>query len=615
MTVSRGPRSQTKDSARVPESKQPSWQRRARIAVLLFAAALTIRLLFVTATPDSAWAYTVAFKGDAPLWLDYAAALHLGEPFELGLPLHPPGNAYLLAGLWNGDPSGIPVLRLLWCVAGALTVVAFWAAAARSFGETAGLVAGVLLACSTGLIVVSGSLCGEAPYLLLVGASFVPLNDLRARPRPILVMAWAGANALACLFRVEHALAFLLIWVWLWLGWPRDSRRERIWLLAAATTGFLLPLVPWHVHAWRAIARFNTEPPSPGPAEAAALRAVEGRVGDVSWEESAARQRDGLPAFARRTAAGFVAATVRHRGRSRIGEGDLQILKDAFGSVPAPVACCPFVSSYGPLNFALANHPAASGGFSRAALDQAPPLFLSQERYPPELVRGLPPPDLTLTYPPHLRLVNEGYRLGWAWIAERPGRFLRLASRKLRLFWSGAAMGFTGDNVPLGLAGLRRAVDMVTPDDDWKPAVWQLGVLAVSLLGILVAFPRSALTPWLLFLASKVAITVLFFGYARQGACVIPVVALLAALLAEKGTLRSRRLAGSLPKLALAMLFLSLTLETVRWVRSPTPFVDGQRIQAVDPFRDLHRDQRVRWVHGLPSSGSSAGVPSERESK
>ena len=44
---------------------------------------------------------------------------------------------------------------------------------------------------------------------------------------------------------------------------------------------------------------------------------------------------------------------------------------------------------------------------------------------------------------------------------------------------------------------------------------------------------RPAAQPWLLFLASKLAVAVLFYGYARQGATTIPVMAILLALVAE----------------------------------------------------------------------------------
>jgi hypothetical protein len=552
--------------------------------VLLFVVSLLIRLLFATATADKDWPYSVAFKGDAPLWLDYATALDRGEPFELGLPLHPPGTAYLLAALLRAHAS-IPSLRFVWCLAGALTVVCVWAAVARSFGSKPALVAGALAAGSTGLIVLSSSLNSETPYLLLVAASFVFLEDLRRGARLPAVAAFAALNALACLFRVEHVLAFALISIW--FAWQQQADKRLSWLGVLAVA-FALPLVPWHVHAWRALSRFNSEPPQRSAAEAAAVSAVEDRTRAMVWDEGARRERDRLPAFARSTAGDFVAATVLHNGGARVSSEDFRILSDAFGYVPAPLACCPFVSTYGPLNFALANHPAAGGGFSRAALEESPPLVFAPTRYPRDLVFGLPPPDLSLVYPPHVRLVNEGYRIGWGWIAERPGRFLRLVWRKLTFFWSGASLGFGGYDLPLGMSGVRRAVDMVTPEDGALVTAWQLGALAVTILGIILAWRHESFAPWLLFLASKVLVTVLFFGYARHGACVIPVVALCAALAMD-------RLARAWPFLVFGLLGLLAVAETVRWVKPPAPTVDGHKMETVDPFRDLHRDQRIRF--------------------
>ena len=65
-------------------------------ALLLFVAALALRWLFWQATPDAAWPYSACYKGDAPVWLAYAEALREGRPFELGLPMRPPGAAYLI---------------------------------------------------------------------------------------------------------------------------------------------------------------------------------------------------------------------------------------------------------------------------------------------------------------------------------------------------------------------------------------------------------------------------------------------------------------------------------------------------------------------------------------
>src|SRR6185369_9011446 len=106
-------------------------------------------------------------------------------------------------------------------------------------------------------------------------------------------------------------------------------------------------------------------------------------------------------------------------GREVRGE-DFHILEDAFGYFPKPLRRFPFVSSYGPLNFYLANAPAARGGFDRSPLEAPPPLAGGRDRYPAFLVQGLPPERLTFVYPPHLHLFNDGYALGKKAIADHP---------------------------------------------------------------------------------------------------------------------------------------------------------------------------------------------------
>ena len=65
----------------------------------LFVLALGVRLLFWQATVDAEWPGSAYYKGDAWVWLDYATALEWDVPFELGIPLRPPGMAYLLAAV------------------------------------------------------------------------------------------------------------------------------------------------------------------------------------------------------------------------------------------------------------------------------------------------------------------------------------------------------------------------------------------------------------------------------------------------------------------------------------------------------------------------------------
>jgi len=568
----------------------------ARGSLLLFAVSLGLRLLFWQATPDSAWPYSVTFKGDALVWLDYARALRAGVPFELGLPVHPPGTGYLLSLVWDGRESGFALLRFTWTVLGAGAVVLFFVAMARSFGSAVAFIAGGVMAASTGLMTLSSSLNSEAPYLVLVAASFALFEDLVPRPRLGPLALWAGLQGLACLFRVEHVLFLVLMLGLLGLAWRRSSAS---WQSAAAAISlalcaFAAPLLPWHVRAWGAIARFNAAEP-----DAEDARRIEARPG-LTWDESALARRKELPAFARPTAAAFVAATVVHRGGQRVRVQDFGLLEEAFGYVPGPIARFPFVSSYGPLNFALANDAGAGGGFSTALLEQAPRLLGGPGRYPPGLVAGLPPPQLALVYPPHLKLFNEGYSVGGGWIARNPGAFVGLLWRKLGIFWSGAALGFTGYDFPLGASGARRAVDLLVPDGGPWIGAWRLAVLAACLAGAASGFPRLALWPWLLFLLSKVATTALFFGYARQGATAFPVVALLVALGAERWVLpRLTRYRERGALLALLGATVLLGAETARWWQRPRARIDGQEVGARDPFPgDVHRDQRIEITYG-----------------
>jgi hypothetical protein len=587
-------RSHRKSQAKVAKVPPPSGTGRfpTRSSLLLFAIALVVRVLFWQAGPDSSWAYSASFKGDALVWLDYARSLRAGLPFELGLPIHPPGAGYLLWWLWDGSSSGIEALRFVWAALGAAAVALFFLAAARSFGTLVAVLAGGLMSASTGLLMLSSSLNVEAPYLVLVAGSFVLFEDLVPRPRPGRLIAWGGLQGLACLLRVEHALFVVLMLALLAGSWWSASRslRPLATALGIAFLAIAAPLLPWHVRAWSAIARFNASEP-----DDAAARRIEALPG-LAWDAAALAKREALPAFVRPTASAFVAATVIHRGGQRVRAEDFVVLEEAFGCVPHALAGLPFVSSYGPINFALANNADAEGGFSTALLERPPRLLGGPARYPAALVAGLPPPQLALVYPPHLQLFNEGYALGRDWIAAHPRDFARLAWRKLRIFWSGAALGFTGYDAPLGASGTRRAVDLLTPDDGAWVITWHLGILAACLAGTVAGFGRPGLWPWLLFLLSKALTAVLFFGYARMGATVVPVVALLGALATERLLLPLLpRLEQHGPLLAGLLAAAALSAEATRAWQRPRLRIDGLEVGAAgDPFAaDVHRDQRI----------------------
>jgi hypothetical protein len=87
----------------------------------------------------------------------------------------------------------------------------------------------------------------------------------------------------------------------------------------------------------------------------------------------------------------------------------------------------------------------------------------------------------------------------------------------------------------------------------------------------------------------------MFFGYARMGASVVPVVALLAALAAERWIVpRLPRLAQRGTLLAALAGAALLGLEGARCWQQPRIFIDSQEVGPRDPFPpDVHRDQRI----------------------
>lgn len=579
------------------------------IGFLFLVLALALRVFFLQSMPGAATAYNPYYTGDTVTWLEYARAIQASDPFDLGLPLRPPGVAYLVALLWNGQESGLAFLKLAWSFMGAAVVLLFFIAVSRSFDFRVAAIATLVTCASTGLMVLSTSLNNETPYLLLVIGSFTLWESIRYRPRLHILVAWATLHGLACLIRVEHMLFFSLVSAYLVWAWTRSPGLAGAWT-AGLGRGvltmvlFALPLIPWQLHIFSQIERFNHDPLPLNKSTERAYLQLEQALSGIRWSDQAVRERLALPAFSRRPMSNFVAATVATRGGNEVRGVDFQIIEQAFGSRPEPVTAHPFVALYGGLNFYLANNPRAKGGFSRAPLEIAPPLAGGRARYPTALIMGLPPPDLAFSYPPHLEIVNHGYRLGWDWILSQPADYLALVANKLRIFWGGVTLGFTGYNLPLGVSGIRRSVDMVIPEGGAGAVIWRWGGFAILLLGLWIGRRDEALVPWLLLLTTKVVTTVAFFGYAREGAVVIPVVALLFGLIVAR---RLPRLvtfstgSGAYPGLkrwlqvCCVLALVLIAIEGYRSYSAPVITLDGQRVTAGGPFPEPdYEDRRLQ---------------------
>jgi hypothetical protein len=425
--------------------------------VLVAAVALALRLCLILGYPPAATPEIAFYRGDAPAYHAFATSLVAGRPYDQGLPFHPPLLAWIAAPIYwltgGGGATLFLALRAWLAVLGTGLVVLVLVLARRLAGPVVGLWAGTLAAIHFGLAASSTTLNNDGPNALLGLAAIVlvllarngdrqPAMGRWHRWRPLALLAGAGVLlGLAALCRAEDQLLVLLVVGWV-VGWVE---------VGGGGAG-----------SWR------RRLPGGAAVLAGALVAI------TPWAVRNAVVIDGF----NRARAGVIAAPL-----------------DRF----APV------SAYGGLNFALANHPEADGGFSRSPL---------------------PSPggnaELNLTNPEHLRYLNDGFAIGLGFIAADPGHWLRLVGRKLAISAEGLRLGYSARDRPAGLRGLRRAVDFMGPERAWLV----IPHLLLIVLGIIALRRRvGGAVTLLLHLPAlvKLVAVIAFFGYVRLALAAMPV--------------------------------------------------------------------------------------------
>jgi hypothetical protein len=495
------------------------------IAGMIFLVALGVRLLFLAYSGDAHWPHSIYYEGDAPTWAEWAACLNRGQPFELGVPLRSPGVAYVLHWLTPlfGERNYLG-FKTVWCMASAAACAVLFLAAAP-LGRRVALIASGLLTFSFGSYITATSLNNEGLYALAIVLIAAATARLTEKPSIVLATACGALNGLATLLRPEHML--LVVFLAIYLLWraglqrpgpnvaakgsgvtpPVATARGRYGALIMLAA-FVLTCLPWSAKASRAMRAFNDRLTAP-------LDVSQARP---PWTADALEYLNTLPPFVRADNLEYLTHLARRAGEREVTQDRVhRYFEQDFGYFPEPLPRWVFVSPAGPLNFALANHPQANGGFSKAGLD----------------ARLQSDPPLTLALPSHLKLVNHGYAIGWEYIRSDFGRWP--VGRKLSNFADGLCSGLGAYNWPVGRAGVRRSVDIVTAPSDGGIGVtaWKAGVLGLVGGGCFVALwiRRSRLGDiCLLVLGYKLIVTVLFYGYARQGVSVQPAAFVLVAL-------------------------------------------------------------------------------------
>jgi hypothetical protein len=534
-----------------------------RPALWLFVLGLSLRGLFWLASDDRGAAWHAGFQGDAPLWQDLAHKDAHDLPDELRrLPLRPPGMQWLVSGLWDGDPSTAVWLRGLFVVLGAALAPLVWLVLRRHVAHSTAIGAAAFTAVAGNLLLLGSGLHSELPYLLLFVATLFDQERLAQAPTGPAAARYGALHAALCLLRTEHLLTVALLLPLAVLRSPRERVRTTLF----AAVAFFGVLLPWQLYANHLVDTYNQDSAPVLPA------AGEPRPSGLRWQQDALARVRLLPAFQQAPVLHFVEDTLRARGQTAVTAADLAVVEQAYGCWPEPLPHA-FVCLYGPLNFFLANTPEAAAGFSQRALDRTPPLTGGLHRYPPGLLQVLPRGgQLALSYPPHLDLVVHGYRRGLAELAADPAG---AATRCLQKLWhglEGAASGCGGHALPIGMSGVRRAVDLVTAAGTW-PAIWRVLLLVVAGAGLWTCRRAPWLWAWLAFAVSKVAVLLLFFGYARQGALLVPVVGIGLAAAASRWLLP--RWPGA-ARLGIWFLAALVALELARALGGTAVLVDGR---------------------------------------
>lgn len=553
------------------ESPRAAWR-----ASWLFGLGVFVRTCFWLATPDRSLPNSIAYEGDAPKWLQFLTQPE-GE-IQLALPLHPPGMNWLLPWLTDGVSYGFA--RTVLVVLGALIAPLLYLVLRRCVAERVALLAGGICAVSSSLVVLGSGLHSDIPYLVLFLIGLLPLAVMRERQSLWASIGFGVTQALACLLRVDH-LAFVGLTL-LWLAMRAGSPGRVGAVVAMAAMG--LVFLPWQMHAAKLVHDANAygfpgRPAAPLPLANA-----------LPWDDDALLVVRQTPAFARTVTFAFVNNTIAIRGGKRVTLADLSVLDEAYGYRPEPLST-PFLAMYGPLNFCLANYETSDGTFSRAAFDHRPPLVGGVARYSPMIQVCLEPNGpVRWDYPPHLEIINHGYRIGLARMWANPGRTAWLIGQKLLIAWRGCATGIGSYALPLGMSGVREPVDMVVAEHGLA-TTWRILLLGLSMVGLwcLRASPVAAAVPLLGFVVAKLLAVVLFFGYARLGALCVPSLALLWAMALDR--LLLQRLAQTLrTRLWWAVVLAIVLVEGARCVagESPKMLRDGPAMGPV-----IGRNERV----------------------
>lgn len=432
---------------------------------LIFIVALLERLVFARAWSEASAPASAFYAGDARAFVAYATHLVEGRLFDNGVPFHPPGWPVALA-LFDLAARHTPVMshpvdaaavKGFVAVCSSLAVVLSALAANRVAGPVAMILVALLGSFHFGHLVQGTVPTSEALYSVLVGVVLV------------LAPAWLGGSDL------------------------RSSRRRAAALGAAAAFGTLVRPEFALAAAGIGALRWRTR----------RLPRADVRGGFGAQGRAPASRGMDLAIYITVFALVLLPGTVWNwRNMTRFNAANSARL-------PGPLPRFAPVTSYGAFNFASANHSDADGGPN---LDH--PILAEVEDDAGVLDSGA----LDLAHPAVHRLYVDGWRIGLGWMLNEPRQAAALIARKLEMASGVFALGYLHGNVPAGIEGTRRRVDMLDPRTRW---LWMPHVILI-VAGAVASRRRTDLRPLLVIVLTLIASIALFYGYVRLAAAYLP---------------------------------------------------------------------------------------------
>ncbi|HXU30610.1 MAG TPA: glycosyltransferase family 39 protein [Thermoanaerobaculia bacterium] len=297
-----------------PRSRADLW-----ISIGLTLLAWAHRLAFLASNRDRDWPFTIFYEGDSETFYRYARALLGGELYDGGIPFHPPGFAWLLAGLHTLLGAGaadakVPYFaeKAILALVGSASIGLLYAVARPYVGRLAALGGALLSLYAFGLYVIHVAPVTEGAWGTLLQLALWIWTRRLEHP-------WAAPEAASGTWRTGLGLG-------LSLGFLALVRAEGI-LVAALLLGV------GFLGVWTT--RRSPKPASLRPWACALLGAF------------------------------LVVAPWTIRNAVRLGE------VNARHGAAEPLPTFVPITIYGPINLALANHAGADGTFSRALMASA----------------------------------------------------------------------------------------------------------------------------------------------------------------------------------------------------------------------------------------------------